>query len=76
MLNVGQEETRKPEHVVLTHLWPLVWQAFHYLWSSVERTSTVCLQQTAPLEMIGKPKVCQLWCKKTRGHKLIVICAL
>ncbi len=54
----------------LTHLWPLVGQSFHYLWSSIERTSTVGLQQRAFLEMIGKAEVSQLQSQRKRKHKL------
>lgn len=54
---------------VLTHLWALVRQPFHYLWGSVERTSTVSLQQRALLEMIGKAEVSQL--ERSRGDKII-----
>lgn len=37
---------------MLTNLWSLVWQPFHDLWGSVERTSTVGLQQRALVEII------------------------
>lgn len=53
---------------MLTHLWPLVGQSFHYLWRSIEWTSTVGLQQSALLEMIGKAEVSQLQSQREREN--------
>lgn len=58
-------------NVVLTHLWPLVGQSLHDLWGSIEWTTTVGLQQSAPLEMIGKAKVSQLQRQRKREHKML-----
>lgn len=49
---------------MLTNLWSLVWEPFHDLWGSVERTSTVGLQQRALVEIIWEAKISQLQKRK------------
>ena len=53
----------------VTHLWPLVGKSFHYLRGGVERTPTVRLQQSAPLEVIGEAEVSQLQNKEKESKR-------